>query len=61
VIGVLVGELLGGLLGGADAGDDPFEGLYVLAGVILGSGGLVVGGAIGAGVRTEVWSPVPLH
>jgi hypothetical protein len=61
LIGALVGGLLGGLIGKTDS-SDPFAGLEVLAGIALGSGaGIVVGGAVGAGVRTEIWSPVPLH
>jgi len=65
--GALIGLLVGGVIGGfiasasADSGD-PWAGLNIVAGISLGIGaGAVVGGALGAGARTEIWSPVPIH
>ncbi len=63
LIGLLVGGVIGGLIGSAntDSGD-PWARLNILAGISVGIGaGAVVGGALGAGARTEVWSPVPIH
>ncbi len=63
LIGLLVGGVIGGLIGSAntDSGD-PWASLSILAGISVGIGaGAVVGGALGAGARTEVWSPVPIH
>jgi len=63
LIGLLVGGVIGGLIGSAntDSGD-PWAGLNIFAGISVGIGaGAVVGGALGAGARTEVWSPVPIH
>ena len=63
LIGLLLGGFVGGLIGSA-SGDprDPWARLNILAGISVGIGaGAVVGGALGAGARTEIWSPVPIH
>ena len=63
LIGLLVGGFIGGLIGSTNADSrDPWAGLNILAGISVGIGaGAVVGGALGAGARTECWSPVPIH
>ncbi len=63
LIGLLVGGFIGGLIGSTTADSrDPWAGLNILAGIFVGIGaGAVVGGALGAGARTEIWSPVPIH
>ena len=63
LIGLLVGGFIGGLIGSTNADSrDPWAGLNILAGISVGIGaGAVVGGALGAGARTEIWSPVPIH
>jgi len=63
LIGLIVGGVIGGLIGSSNADSgDPWAGLNILAGISVGIGaGAVVGGALGAGARTECWSPVPIH
>jgi len=63
LIGALVGALIGGVLGGqAEETSSYYQGLNVFAGVLVGAAaGGVVGGVAGASVRTEVWSPLPIH
>jgi len=63
LIGVLVGAVIGGVLGGQSEGTSSYyQGLNVFAGVLVGAAaGGVVGGVAGASVRTEVWSPLPIH
>ena len=61
LIGFVVGALVGTVIASAtmDSGD-PYAGLGVLVGITVGGGaGLLVGGAAGSGMRTEVWSEVP--
>ena len=56
-------NLNGGVFGGqSEETGSYYQGLNVFAGVLVGAAaGGVVGGVAGASVRTEVWSPVPIH
>src|SRR5436309_6903077 len=54
LIGLLVGGVIGGFIASANTDSDPWAGLNILAGISVGIGaGAVVGGAMGAGARTE--------
>ena len=54
--GALIGTLLGAVVGTVIA-DTGFGGLSKLSGAIIGAGaGVLLGGAIGASLQTEVWS-----
>src|SRR5258705_666681 len=63
--GVLIGALVGGVLGavlGKTESSEYFQGLSALSNVFVGAAaGTLVGGALGAGARAEVWGPVPVH
>jgi len=63
LIGMFVGGLVGAAIGSATTNSgDPFQALNVFGGVLVGAaGGSLVGGLAGASMRTEVWSPVPIH
>ncbi|MGE5180392.1 MAG: hypothetical protein ACM3PF_15005 [Bacteroidota bacterium] len=59
-IGLLVGVGVGALIGSQYAEDDPgFGGLHIAVGAIGGgAAGMLVGGVVGASIRTERWIPV---
>jgi len=63
--GMLIGFVVGGVVGAVIASStmdsgDPYAGLGVFMGFTLGgSAGMLVGGAVGSGTRTEVWSELP--
>src|SRR5262249_36494892 len=61
LVGMLFGSVVGGLVAsGAADPNDPYAGVRVLSGAMLGAlAGILIGAPLGAGMRTEVWSEVP--